>query len=949
MLRLRLLGSPEIERDGAPVEVDTRKAVALLAYLVVTGRPHGRDFLAGLLWPDADQDRARAALRRTLSALNAALGEGHVRADRRTIGLQGGDIAVDIDAFHAALAQTAAHGHPAGATCAACIPVLAEAAATYRGDFLAGFALRDADTFDEWQYFQAEELRRELAGVLERLVHALPLQGALEEATGHARRWLALDPLHEPAHQRLMELYAAAGQRGAALRQYRECVRILDRELGVPPLEETTALQAAIETGTWASPFPEGPSDPVPPDAAPSPPAEAAAGPMPLVGREAELRDLLAAYRSVGPGGRLVVVEGEPGIGKTRLAEELCHVVAAEGWTVLRVRCYEGESDLAYAPIAAAVRGLIEVGGVEALPPHARAEVARLVPSVPTDVAPGPLDQPGARVRFLEALAETLSQGPGTGAGTLLFADDLQWADDASLDVLSYLVRRLPERPLCLLLSWRPGEGEAGTRLRQLLAQGRRAHLATVISPPRLSLEDVTRLLDDTAGPDVAGRVHDDTGGLPLFVVEYLTALARGDLSADRADELPVGVRELLRARADAVGGSAAQVLTAAAVIGRSFDVDLARDVSGRTDEETVTGLEELLARGLIAEVTAEHGTYDFSHPRLREIVYADTSLARRRLLHRRTGAALGTRNRSQLPAVAAVLALHHRLAGDDVAAAAAYVMAAEHARQLGAHVEALEHLQVALGLGHPDPAALHLAIGDQQVSLGAYGDALTSYERAAALGDGGLLGVIEHRLGVLHQRRGAWELAEEHLVAATEAVDGGDPGLLARLCADRGLGAHRMDRDDEALELAGQALALATEAGDGTAVAQAHNLLGMLHTSRGDADAARDHLEESLRTAERRGDLSGQVAALNNLSIAHARGGDHTAAVEHAEAALERAGRLGDRHRTAALHSNLADRLHAAGQEAAALEHVRRSAALFAEVGEPGVLEPGIWKLTDW
>jgi tetratricopeptide (TPR) repeat protein len=374
------------------------------------------------------------------------------------------------------------------------------------------------------------------------------------------------------------------------------------------------------------------------------------------------------------------------------------------------------------------------------------------------------------------------------------------------------------------------------------------------------------------------------------------------------------------------------------------------RDVSGRTDEETVSGVEELLVRGLIAEVPAEHGTYDFAHPRLREIVYADTSLARRRLLHRRTATALTARNRGNPAAVAAVVAQHHRLAGDDAEAARAYVMAAGHARHLGAHVEALEHLQVALALGHPDPAGLHLAIGDQQTSLGAYGDARTSYERAAALGDGELLGTIEHRLGGLHQRRGAWELAEEHLLAATESLgEDGDPGRLARLCADRGLGAHRTGRDEEALELATRALTLATTAGDGTAVAQAHNLLGMLHAGRGDADAARTHLEQSLRTAEERDDLDGQVAALNNLSIAHARAGDHTAAVARAEAALERAGRLGDRHRQAALHSNLADRLHAAGQDAAALQHVRRSAELFAEVGEPGVLEPEIWKLTDW
>ena len=136
---------------------------------------------------------------------------------------------------------------PEPEVCPECLPPLAEAATLYRDDFMAGFGLRDSVAFDDWQFFQAESLRRELAGALERLARGRGALGEWESAIAHARRWLALDTLHEPAHRLLMALYAWSDQRAAALRQYRECVRILGKELGVAPLEETTLLYHAIQ------------------------------------------------------------------------------------------------------------------------------------------------------------------------------------------------------------------------------------------------------------------------------------------------------------------------------------------------------------------------------------------------------------------------------------------------------------------------------------------------------------------------------------------------------------------------------------------------------------------------------------------------------------------------------------------------------------------------------
>ena len=259
-LSLYLLGAPRIERDGEPIKVDTRKAIALLAYVAISGESHRRDSLVNLLWPEYDRARGRAALRRTLSALRKALAGDWLDVDRETVGLNPGvDFWLDVDQFHAHLAQCLTHGHPASEVCPACLAPLTDAVDLYRGDFLSGFSLKDSFNFDDWQFFQADSLRSELAGALERLVRCHCAQGAFEPAIDCARRWLALDRLSESAHCELMRLYAWSGQRSAALRQYRECARILESQLGVSPQESTTGLYRAIQEGCAPALPPAGP------------------------------------------------------------------------------------------------------------------------------------------------------------------------------------------------------------------------------------------------------------------------------------------------------------------------------------------------------------------------------------------------------------------------------------------------------------------------------------------------------------------------------------------------------------------------------------------------------------------------------------------------------------------------------------------------------------------
>ncbi len=303
--QLRLFGPPQLIGDGALVPLDRRKGWALLAYLAVTRRAHSRDALAALLWPDHGQTDARANLRRELSRVREAIGRDVLDVERERIALPDGGLWVDVTEFRRLLA-------PAGGSAAPDAAALEAAVALYSDDLLSGFSLADCPEFDTWQLLEREDLRHSLAGALDTLADCYAADHAWEAALVHARRRLALDPLHEPAHRTLMRLYAWSDQHAAALRQYQECVRLLSAELGAPPAPETQELYAAIQARRLAAPAPTA--------AAPASPAGARlpAPPAPLVGRRAELaqlHDLLC-----DPAVRLVTILGPGGMGKTRLA-----------------------------------------------------------------------------------------------------------------------------------------------------------------------------------------------------------------------------------------------------------------------------------------------------------------------------------------------------------------------------------------------------------------------------------------------------------------------------------------------------------------------------------------------------------------------------------------------------------------------------------------------------
>jgi predicted ATPase/DNA-binding SARP family transcriptional activator len=528
-LALYLLGPPRVELDGEPVKLDRHKALALLAYLAITGERQRRDALVNLLWPEYDQRRGRGALRRTLYALNQALEGSWLDADREEIGLTaasglpsdaGQTLWVDLLEFRRHLAECETHGHPPSSVCAACVRPLSEAVALARGDFLSGFGLKDSLGFDDWALFQAEALSREVASALQRLVRWHSAQRDFAPAVGYARRRLALDPLDESAHRALMRLYAWSGQRSAALRQYEECVHILEDQLGVPPQEATTQLQRVIQEGRVPPP-PDLDTDTA---GAPSPKGRVQPPPFLTEEHDTELPIFVARERELGQlerflglalagQGRVAFVTGDAGSGKTALLQEFARRAQLDHANLLAAtgncNAHTGLGD-PYLPFREILDLLI--GDVEArwaagampgeharrlwnaFPRMAQALVEAGPDLIDTFVSPAGLRERAqaypdwrGRADWLMRLDEvgqrrpappSVAAGPqqsnlfaqytkvlqalAQGSPLLLVVDDLQWTDRGSTGLLFHLGRRLPGSHILIVGAYRPEDVALG-------------------------------------------------------------------------------------------------------------------------------------------------------------------------------------------------------------------------------------------------------------------------------------------------------------------------------------------------------------------------------------------------------------------------------------------------------------------------------------------------------
>jgi len=378
-LSVSLFGLPQIQRGNEQISVQRRKDLALLIYLVVTSQPHSRDTLATLLWQDQNQADARSNLRKSLSRLKSLLGEASIVMSQEQVRFNP-NLSVDLDIlrFQQHIQQVKKHGHLRGDSgpnlCAECQSALQAAVALYKADFLQAFSLSDSSAFEEWQFFQSENLRQSLAEALEHLIHQFTYTGDYQTGIECGRRWLALDRFHEAAHRQLMILYALNNQQAAAIRQFEECARILKEELGVQPETDTLKVYEAIRHKKIhellkISKDPQAPlgyeqSLEKPSAVRPRIIHNLPAHTTPFVARENDLKETARLLKE--PFCRLLTLLGPGGSGKTRLAVQIARSVATD----FDERFKDGIWFVSLAPltdsrsIAGAITEVLQISGV---------------------------------------------------------------------------------------------------------------------------------------------------------------------------------------------------------------------------------------------------------------------------------------------------------------------------------------------------------------------------------------------------------------------------------------------------------------------------------------------------------------------------------------------------------------------------------------------------------
>ena len=491
-----------------------------------------------------------------------------------------------------------------------------------------------------------------------------------------------------------MRLHDRRGDRIRAMRAYHAYAATVQRELGIlPSAPMRAAYEALLLTGDDdARPEPGG---------APAP----AAGPA-LVGRAPERERLAALWRSASAGrAQLVLVTGEPGVGKSRLVEELRSWCAQAGAPTAEARAYRAEGAVAYGPAVAWLRS-------DAIGPRLRrldrahvTELSRLLPELEAELPdlprPEPLPEAELRGRLFAAVARALL---APGAPLLLVADDLQWFDVPTLQLLHYLLRVEAAAPLLVAATARREELDAGHPVGELVTGLQALERFAEIELGRLSRAETgllaERVLGSPVGEAEAERLFADSEGNPLFLVEAVQAAPEGAVPS------PGGggrVQAVIAARLARLSGPAGELAGIAATIGREFSAPVLADASEADQPTFVGGLDELWRRGIVR--AQEHDVYDFSHGRIREAAYETLGPAQRRHHHLRVARALERAHGSDPDAASGLLAAQYDAAGAADEAVRWYARAADAAQRLHDHAGAAQALERALALCRDLPA----------------------------------------------------------------------------------------------------------------------------------------------------------------------------------------------------------------------------------------------------
>lgn len=689
-LRIYLLGRFRLEKAGTAVAIRHSKARQLLAYLLLhTPRVHLREALGVLLWPDAPPDRVGRNLSDALYRLRQALGEEWLRAERDTLTLAAdADLWVDVWAFQAQSEIDA-------------IPARQQAIDLYTGPLL-------PDVYDDWVLAPRQSLREQYLENLRWLGNAAAAAQQPQQALAAFRRLVTAAPLREAGHRGLMRALAAVGRFAEALAAYDTLADTLTAELDVDPAADTQALRAQLQAEWDVAQQREKP-------------AAGGNGQLPFVGRMAERRLLIDALEGVRHGrGGIVVVEGEAGMGKSRLLHE---AAKSARWRKIETLTGAAEAHTAVSPyspltdaLAAALDGPRAVQLETLLPPETLAAAALLHPAWETlaDLSTLPPDAAQTRLRqAITAVCATLARlGP-----QLLLLDDMHWAGADCWQALDALAALLAETPLLLLLAYRRAELEPQPSWQTVAQWERDGRLQTVSLPP-LTEDDVAQLLPAAQQPQAAA-VLAGAGGNPYYVSELLHGLQQGGAA----------VRETAVTRAAALPDAAQTALAAAAVIGGRVPYRLWAEVTALPPLALAQASEQLVQRYLLA---VDGRDFRFTHDLVQEAVYAQLPPAQRQTLHHAVAQAQAAADAASTQSLRA-RAYHLQQAGETAAAAALYRRIGLQNAANFAYAEAQAALTQALALDDDLPPAELLTVYQQLVAACEVTDDLAQQEAALA------------------------------------------------------------------------------------------------------------------------------------------------------------------------------------------------------------------------
>jgi DNA-binding SARP family transcriptional activator/predicted ATPase len=890
MMRIGLFGNLRITcQEQAVGSVNTNRLHSLLAFLVLHGEAaQSREQLAFLLWPESGESQARTNLRQLLHHLRRALPHECclLVSDNHTVQWpRDPSCTVDVLEFDAAVSAAAAaraRTDRDGERVA-----LEEAARLYQDDLLPG-------VYDDWLRPKREQYRQQLAHALSRLALLAEEQGDYAAAIVHSERLVGLDPLSEAHHQRLIRLHNANHDRASALRAYHQCMRVLRRELAVEPGPATRELFERVLKSA-------------PPDQLAEVPPAGSAPSLPIVGRKREWERLLDCWRSaMRQGPLLTVISGEPGIGKSRLAEELYERCLREGRAVGRARCYAGQGQVAYAPIAEWLRAAHLAAARTRLSQPQLAELSRVLPEIleenPALGRPRPLTESWERLHFYDSLNAAFGKAEKP---LLLFIDDLQWCDADSFEWLHSLLRSPAAARTLVLGTLRPEEAGRDHPITRLLGALRQSGQAAEIPLLPLDAGETSALALQVSGQLSDGdlsELYRATRGNPLFVVESVRAGIQNRAETPR-------IHAVITARLAQLSKSSYELAGMAGAIGRPFSFELLAKATDWDEDSLSRALDQLWQRRIIEGHGASE--YDFTHDRLREVAYAELTLVRRRFLHRRVARALEEVHAGDLEGRSAQLAAHFEAAGMAEEAIHHYRIAAAYDRQRYADADAAGLLRRALNLNRNMPETtrrleqeleLLVTLGPVLVTTQGYAilEVGETYQRALSLSrqlrEDKHIFLILSGAWVFHVVRGELEqsrqlsqefldragrrevpeltmaghfimgsslfhlgqlpAAQDHMEAALALHDGGMQSVLA-LFAGPDIGvfcrsylAHlewHLGRPAQALVCMEQALAAARQVSHPFSRAIALNYAAMLHVFRDDSEAALKWAQEAV------------------------------------------------------------------------------------------------------